>query len=277
MTCTPSNPKPRRWLRPVAAAVVALLSGAAQAQARASLEILPTLGGNSSRAYGLSDSGLVVGVADVGGVDRAFKWLPGAGMEELPTFGSGASWARDSIGVGLGIVGGVQAGGLVATAWINGQPTSVPGVSGTPSLATDIADNGQRVVGWSRIGAQDRAFMAGVGNTVADLGHLGGGSSQAWGVNNGFQVVGQSFNGTAERAFLWQAGSGMLDLGHLGGGGSRALGINNPGQVVGASSNGSAERAFLWQAGAGMVEIGTKLNGNSAANAINDTGLVIKH
>jgi probable HAF family extracellular repeat protein len=109
--------------------------------------------------------------------------------------------------------------------------------------------------------------------TITDLGTLGGGSSQAFGINKKGQVVGQS----SYHAFSWEDGT-MTDLGTLvGGQQSSAEDINVASQVVGWSqtSGGDGERhAFLWQNGA-MQDLGTLGGLESGATAINNSGQVV--
>lgn len=116
---------------------------------------------------------------------------------------------------------------------------------------------------------------------VTDLGSLGGGTSQAFGINSSGQVVGSSIVDGVERAFIWQRGSGMTDLGSLGGAANQfaiAYGINDLGQVVGTSSNGTTNHAFLWQSDGEMVDLGhlgTESANYSVAMGINNSGKVV--
>ena len=81
--------------------------------------------------------------------------------------------------------------------------------------------------------------------TVAELGTLGGESTNPLGINNAGQVVGDSETkpksgekSGEHHAFLWEAKTGMRDLGTLGGADSHATCINNKGQVAGWSHTG---------------------------------------
>src|SRR5687768_10712090 len=76
---------------------------------------------------------------------------------------------------------------------------------------------------------------------IEDLGTLGGGFSQAFGINDDGVVIGVAATAdTQARAFRWLPASshgrrGMQDLGALGGISSIAYGINAVGQIVGAA------------------------------------------
>ena len=138
------------------------------------------------------------------------------------------------------------------------------------SEATAISEDGT-VVGWSARGTGDdgprQAFIYRDGR-MHTLGTLGGGYTEALGVNDRGDVIGQSRDAQGQlRPFLWRDGR-MQDLAAaLGTGEGRALGLNAAGQVVGEFDN----RAFIHDAsGSRYLEVG----GRSFASAINDHGVV---
>ncbi len=144
------------------------------------------------------------------------------------------------------------------------------------SWAYGISANGH-VVGESDTASGGRRAFLHDGDTMIDLGTLGGNTSAAHAVNASGQVVGSSqIPGVHRHAFLWQAGT-MTDLGTLGGTGSGAAAIDESGQVVGGSftaGNASSE-AFLWQAGSTMTALGVQGGIGSRAYGINASGQVV--
>jgi probable HAF family extracellular repeat protein len=98
--------------------------------------------------------------------------------------------------------------------------------------------------GESESGSRRAMFWATPESSPVSLGHLGGGWSEAWGINDAAVVVGNTRATPAEesRAFKWTPDGGMVDLGLTGfvppGHSapttfSRAHDINNNGAVVG--------------------------------------------
>ncbi|MDX2133087.1 MAG: DUF3466 family protein [Planctomycetota bacterium] len=188
-----------------------------------SLANLGTLGGTSSGAYGINDSGSVVGTSQTTGdlFNHAFLYngVPGSGgsMADLGTLG------------------------------------------GTYSVAWDISNAGQ-IVGQAGLtgDAAGRAFVysgvPGAGGSMADLGTLGGMNSVGYAINNAGQTAGTSaLTGDTEyHAFLYSgtpgAGGTMVDLGTLGGDYSEAFGINDAGFVVGYSRRSTGPEVWptLW-------------------------------
>jgi probable HAF family extracellular repeat protein len=179
-------------------------------------------GVDASYAYGINDSGQVVGFEynySVPGTSPDFPFLYTAGSV-----------------VDLGALPGATATDPSAYAY---------------SYATGINDIGQ-VTGNSLGVNWEHAFLYS-GGSMADLGTLpGGGASGAYGINNDGQVVGYSYVSglSTEHAFVYSGGV-MIDLGTLpGNSSSLGVGVNDAGQVVGAGD----EHAFLSTGGV-MVDL----------------------
>jgi probable HAF family extracellular repeat protein len=279
-----------RSLLGVSAVVVALavVVGNALGQVQYTVTDLGTLsGGNRSEAYGINDSGQVVGWAQVDGAAYHAFLYSGGTMQDLGTFGGASSqaygindsgqivgWAQTSGGaqhaflysggsmqdLGLGQAFGINdSGQAVGTSFAVG----FNGVGGN-SVAYGINNNGQIVGGAITPDGAQHAFLFS-GGSMQDLGTIGtpyydyNPSSQAMGINDSGQIAGYSdlnagSAGILNHAFLYGGGSGLVlqDLGTLGGvsGASEAFGINDSGQVVGFTSiSGGADHAFVYSVG----------------------------
>jgi probable HAF family extracellular repeat protein len=244
-------------------------------------------GGSYSTAYGINDSGQVVGISSgFTSPYHAFLWEATNGMQDLGTLpGDHFSWAlgiNDS-GQVVGFSYRSLGNGIIGHTFLwdatNGMQDlgTLPG--GTSSYGKGINHSGQ-VVGISAIAGNQssHAFLWDAVNGMQDLGTLPGESeSEASGINDSGQVVGDSTGlGALGRAFLWDATNGMQDLGTLPGDPfGEARGINNSGQVVGFSFSGGDDRhAFLWDAVHGMQNLGT-LGRSAFATGINSNGQVV--
>jgi probable HAF family extracellular repeat protein len=221
------------------------------------MKALPTLGGNNSLAYGVSNGGQVVGVAE--------------NTTQDPSCGAYNLEAKPVI-------------------WYRGSVQELPTISGDPDgFAYWINDSGQIVGSTGACNAQVPATSVhavlwpnGPNSRVVDLGNLG---SAIWNIafyiNNKGQVVGQSGvpGGTYFHAFLWTDGPSMQDLGTLPGDFySWANNINSKGQAVGTSFAATRSRAFIWQNGV-MTDLNTLIPPNSPlylleAFGINERGQI---
>lgn len=179
---------------------------------------LGSLGGDSYGAR-INPLGQVAGTANLGDniTQHAFRYTPGAGMQDLGTLGGPNSAGNDIDRRGT-VVGqsDVASGSYHAFAYTFGKMHDLGTLGGNFSSAAALNDRGQ-VVGTSYLAGDAYAhaflFQDGVMN---DLSTLGGPNSYAMGINNLGQVVGQSEvgGGGSTHAFLWSNGT-MVDLNSL--------------------------------------------------------------
>ena len=199
------------------------------------MHFLGSLGGKNGSAFGINNSGEVVGqslLAD--GVSlHAFSWTKAGGMHDL------------------GTLGGTESSALA----INDAGEIV----GYSFLADNVTIHGFL---WTQSGG------------MQDLGTLGGAWSMAVAINSIGHVVGWSYTAAGDpgpAAFLWSTATGMRSLGV--GDGSAAQGINIQGQVVGYVGVGP-QFAFV-RTRANLVEnLKSILPSNSVGNGINDAGQI---
>jgi probable HAF family extracellular repeat protein len=233
---------------------------------------LGTQGGQESVANGVSDDGRFVAgyIRSLAGRDVAFLWSSDSGMQLLPTLGG-----RDCRAFGISPDGRYVVGWAMdpqfrafPVRWANGVPTAITNAEG---IAFGVDNTGNTAGYYWMPNGNAMAFLWN-GTTRTDLGHLGGGFSQAYALasgNWGLAVVGRSFTSggpITDMAFLWRPGIGMTGLGSLGGRWSWALGISRNGQVVVGTSwlvptNNLMRHAFRWDAGSGMVDLGVVSGG----------------
>jgi probable HAF family extracellular repeat protein len=221
---------------------------------------LKTPNGADSYAYGINDSGDVVGVINNG----ATLWHNGTPVK-LSTHSN-----------------------YTSTAWsINGSGQVV----GTTNTGTVSLNASSYPVGYATLWQNGAAYDLGVLPTYNQ-------SSWARAMNRSGQVVGAAWsivNGVpVSHAFLWTPATPngttgqMVDLGTLPGIGlesSHALGINASGQVVGFcgsyQSNYAAVVPFIWDSLHGMRDLNTLIPAGTAgadlgyANGINDLGQIV--
>lgn len=254
-------------------------------------EDLGTLGGNSSGAIAVSNSGLITGWSETNTVDssgepqvRAFLWKNGV-MRDLGTFGGPVSFGqyvndREQV-VGFSNTDSTTVHPFF---WENGTMTDLS-LGGTDGDSWGLNNHGQSI-GLSLLPGdiERHAFLWSEGE-LHDLGTLGGTRSRPTGLTENGHVSGASLTSNDEtiHAVLWR-NLKIKDLGTVPGDAcSFAWGLNSKDQVVGISlpepCDFSVARAFLWENGS-MVDLNTLIPPNSGlqlvyAEAINDAGEIV--
>lgn len=247
-------------------AVVPLLAAAQPSSTRVTgyeLVDLGTLGGESSGAWALSDTGTVVGWAlDVTGRRHAFVSCNGCAMQQL---------------------GFLPFGGESAATAISNDGKHIVGFSETQVCCENYGPEGPSGIPYPRM---HRRAVLWSGITPASLGALYCYctpsirilESEAHGVNDSSLAVGFSpvLARNADHAFHWQSGV----IAELEGSPSyplanRAFAINNLGQIVGEFQNETSlddYHAFIWQSGVYELLPHLPLYDSSTAVAINASG-----
>ena len=265
-----------------------------------------------SFAYGLNDSGQVVGQAEFGpsAAPHAFLYDKGA-LNDLGTLGGGVSLAvvinnRGQIAgvsdVALPPADAASSGIPYATAYgyslshlflyAQGKMSDLGTLGNGLMYPLGINDAGEIV------GRVDSATQAGIARpqafhyangSLAALSTLGGDTALAAAINNSSLIVGQSSNVSSTNApnfFLhavtWQNGK-IQDLGTLPGGNhSIALGVNSKGDIVGGSTaepNSLYDHGFVYHNGV-MTDLNALIASNTGwlllgAQSINDQGQIV--
>jgi len=261
----------------VCAAFCALAVGRVDAQSYSIVD-LGTLGGNRSGAYGISQTGTVVGYAENDkGNRRPILWRAGV-PTDLGTLGGTRGHGLDITDAGevVGFSYVRRRNRPHAFLWKDGLMSDLGTLGGKTSYAIGVNNQGQIVGRSKRAGKKAHAFLWENG-VMIDLGTLTRGESEAGAINEAGQVVGRAYNrGTEYRPFLWQDGV-MIDLGTLGGDDGAATDINERGQVVGRAETEEGEmHGFIWEEGV-MRDLGipTSPCGHVSPAAINNHGLVV--
>lgn len=281
----------------LAASMFSIIAGnAALAAPTYKVTDLGNLGGTTSQAHGINDSGQVIGwsATDSGGSSAHSGFLYSNGtITALPTFGGTftEAWGINNSGKIVGESDTTSGGTLYEHAFLFDSNTGLItdlGDFGRPitafhASAKAINNNGQIVGNAPASLGYQHAFMYSTSTGVmSDLGTLSGTTSIAYGINDNGQIVGSAnLNNGKFHAFLYDGV--MYDLGTLGGAESIAYDINASGQIVGwANYNTSnARRAFLYSGGISGTwtnlgaTVGSHTGTLSEAYGINDSGQIV--
>lgn len=233
-------------------------------------------GAVESFAYGINDSGYVVGTAVLSdGYWHAFVWQNGS-TQYLAGIGlpNSAGFDINSNGqvVGYAYLATTYSDSTHPMLWHNESATDLGAPFGTTGGAMRINSVGQ-IAGYSYSFAQLLATLW-QGTGITHLGTLGD-HSIGQDVNAVGHVVGFSyFNDGSRRATLWRDGA-MVNLGTLGGGNSQAQGVNASDWICGYSdTSAGVTRGFLWRDSA-MVELASLGGTSSTGYDINSAGHVV--
>jgi probable HAF family extracellular repeat protein len=243
---------------------------------------LGTLGGEGSFAYGVNDSGHVVGNAEVPSLyEHAFLYTGTLPIVDLGAIGpySGAAEINDS----GHIAGSTVTSGYRTMVWTGGAGYIPAPLTGFVNYAYAINDSDVIVGHWAAAPLyRPQAMMYDlVTSTFTDIGTLlaafGATHSVARDVNESGMAVGYMLESfvTPTRAFRFTPPAQVQLLDSLSGRGDIANAINDEGEIAGECHTVSGEEhACLWS-GASVTDLLT-LGGNySSAHGINNKGQVV--
>jgi probable HAF family extracellular repeat protein len=247
---------------------------------------LGTLGGTTSMANAINNSGQIAGTSTTAGdvASHAFRYSGGS-LQDLGTLGG-----SNSYGNAINNEGVVAGGAYTTSDPVGLDPCYWSPSSGIHDLgpysyvpngqAFAINDHGHLVgtaVNDSGVGFD--AFGWTSTKLYVDLGYLGGRVSEAHGIDSSGQVVGWSNVGGDYNVlpFIWTSAIGIRPLAVFAGGyNGNALAINNATHVVGWGLKSGQIHAALWIKGQPRPQdLGTLGGTTSEANAINNSDVVV--
>jgi uncharacterized membrane protein len=254
-------------------------------------------GGDTSAAYGINASGVIVGRGDaardpgatppdLSDATHAARWMAPSAIEDIGVGSEfGVATAINESGNAVGNVGSLGAQeGFFRTP--GGAMTTLPNpAGGTRAFAEDL-NGANRIVGHAAVAGVQRALLWDGAAAPLELGDLDGdgGESAAFGINAAGWIAGSSDDDGQQRACRRDPGNGALEgLAHLPGGDfSRARDINGSGIAVGSALDPTAHEfhAVLWDSDGAVYDLHDLLTNGSGwvleeALAISETGHIV--
>jgi uncharacterized repeat protein (TIGR01451 family) len=229
---------------------------------------LGTLGGPTSTARAVNDSGTVFGISNTATGDyHMFSWTQTGGMVDLGSFGTGQNFSMSSTGQGVGEMS--TSSGHHAYSWTQATGVVDLGTFGGSLSAAYVVSNSGFIAGSAMTAAGDsHGALWTPSGAMLDMGPM-----DPYAVNDAGLVVGR--DQSTNRAASWTASGGLVDLGSPVGSQSVANAVSNTGQIVGYNwSPQGVPRAFSWTLDGGMVDIGPTW-ALTTPNAISDSGQVV--
>lgn len=255
---------------------------------------LKTLGGVSSGALAISNTGQVLGWAYTaspeGGDGEFHNALWNAASPQAPAADLGMRRIGHTV---LNAVG--APGTLVGTHFndsgsmsdavkvVQGTESILNTLGGTSGAALGVNSHGDIVGASQRADGGEKQATLWRGQTAIDLGVTGALGSQAIAINEAGQIIGSVTSETwATTAWMWDKGQ-LMRFEDLGSGFAAPADINNAGLVVGTSETTSfASRAVMWD-GTHVIDLNNLLTDEQRAagwellnaTAINDSGVIV--
>ncbi len=277
MTVTKFSGKGRNHIFLIKCTVLLLLAFA-PLQAWADMIDIGTLGGTTSYAKDINNSGQIVGYsATSSGETHAFLYENGV-MTDIGSEGSNSiATAINNSGQIVGYTGDLMRDER-AFLYDNGVMIDLGTFHRDGSMALDINDSGQIVI-QTQITSSTNTFT--FDSLLYQDGVLTGISNPAYpsryhagGINNSGHIIA----GPAHSAQMFIHQNGVIkNIEDLGGGYASARDINDSGQVVGISDNASeniSASAFLYKNYA-TTDLGTLGGDSSGGDGINNSGQVV--